>query len=67
MIIKEKGKYKLLEDIKVRNPRAIGGIAKGAVIEITQIDEGSHKVIGPQLMDWMYWELPVEKIPDGEG
>lgn len=67
MIITEKGKYKLLEDITTRGSRSIGGIAKGVVIEITQIDANSHKVIGPQLMDWTYWELPVEKIPGGEG
>lgn len=64
MRITEKGKYQLLEDIKVRNSCTIGTLPKGAIISITSIDDAYHKVIGPELLDWMYWELPVEKLPE---
>ncbi|KKL58454.1 hypothetical protein LCGC14_2225220 [marine sediment metagenome] len=62
MIVTEKGKYKLLKDFKVRNSIAIGTLEEGDVLEITQIDELTNKVIGPELMDWANNELPVEKI-----
>ena len=62
MIVTEKGKYKLLKDFKVRNSIEIGTLEEGDVLEITQIDELTNKVIGPELMDWANNELPVEKI-----
>ena len=62
MIVTEKGKYKLLKDFKVRNSIATGTLEEGDVLEITQIDELTNKVIGPELMDWANNELPVEKI-----
>ena len=61
MIVTEKGKYKLLKDLKTRNSVGAGTIPEGTAIKITQIDNIYHKVIGPELMGWMYWDLPVEK------
>lgn len=62
MIITEKGKYKILKDFTVRNSIASGTLSEGGILEITQIDDSTNKVIGPELMDWTYHELPVEKI-----
>ncbi len=62
MIITEKGKYKVLKDLKIRNTTSIGTLTEGSIIEITQVDEMTNKVIGPMLWDWMYHDLPLEKI-----
>ena len=62
MIITQTGNYKLLKDMKTRGTISIGDMPEGTIIEITQIDNGGHKVIGPQLMDWTYWDLPVEPV-----
>jgi len=62
LIITEKGKYRLLKDFKTSTAISIATIQKGAIIEITQVDENHHKVIGNDLFDWVYWDMPVEKI-----
>lgn len=62
MVIKEKGKYILLEDIGTRNAITTATIPKGTVINITQVDSWSHQVTGSPLLDWTPWDLPVVKI-----
>ncbi len=62
MIIKKTGKYRVLESFKTHNSISIGQINKGDIITITQIDIHYHKVIGSPLLDWEYWDLPVEKL-----
>jgi len=62
MIITEKGKYRTLKEFTDRGPISIGTVLADRIIEITQIDKNNHKVIGPQLSDWIYWDLPVEKV-----
>ena len=65
MKITEIGKYRLTKDIVFRtNSISSAKMYRGSVITITQIDEQYHKVIGPELGDWHYWELPVEKIAE---
>lgn len=62
MEIKEKGRYRLLKNIKTRSSIGIAEITAGTEITITQIDSRSRNVIGPDLMDWVHWDLPVEKV-----
>ena len=62
MTIKEPGFYRLTEEIKVRNLTTIATLPKGTVIEITQVSKRWQQVIGPALLDWMHWNLPVEKV-----
>ena len=57
MKIKKIGKYRLLRDFKTRNSTSVGTLPSGTVIEITQL--GGHKVIGPELYDWVYYDMPV--------
>lgn len=61
MIVNEIGKYKLLKDIITRNTYSIGTIPKDSIINITQIDSTYCQVIGNELFDWIYWDLPVVK------
>jgi len=61
MIIREVGRYKLTEDIKTRDTYSISTLPKGTILNITQIDNQYHKVIGEPLRDWTYWDLPVVK------
>ena len=63
MIITKPGKYRLLEDITNRSPISISIISKGEIIEVTQVDDIYHKVIGPPLFDWHRWDMPVEEMP----
>ena len=58
-IVKEEGKYVLTEDYVIRTSSTVGIIPKGTVLNITQIDEQYKKVIGDNLSDWCYWDLPV--------
>jgi len=62
MIVKETGKYRLLKEFIVRTSFSTGTLPKGTEINITQIDDVYHKVIGPELKDWRYWDIPVEPI-----
>ena len=64
MIIKTKGKYRLLQDYSIRKARSIYRIPKGAIIEITQIDEKYHHAIGPTLGDWVNWDMPVDMVKE---
>ena len=58
MQITKPGKYKLTERYSTRGSRSIKQFPAGVVIEITQVDLDGHKVIGPQLEDWEYYEIP---------
>lgn len=62
MIITEKGTYKALQDITTRGSFKVGTIPAGTEFIISQIDSGGHKVIGNIFFDWIYWDLPVEKV-----
>lgn len=66
MIIKEKGNYVLLKDVKTSNAGAICQLRKGTILYITQIDVNYRKVIGEPLFDWTYWDLPVRKLATEE-
>ena len=61
MIVKQIGKYRLLKDLQVRTPISIGTIPAGSIITITQISKDYRQVIGPELKDWHYYELPVKR------
>jgi hypothetical protein len=62
MIINKKGRYRLLQDRTMRGPISIETYPAGFEFEVTQIDSEHHKVIGPDLPDWQYWDMPVEEI-----
>jgi hypothetical protein len=63
MTITTPGRYRLTEDIALRGTISISTLPAGAEIEITQVDADGHKVIGPQLGDWLYWNIPAEPLP----
>lgn len=67
------GKYRLTQDFYTRGTCSCGWISKGSIIAITQIDHEYNKVIGPDLLDWTYNNMPLEPItvptqvePEGE-
>jgi hypothetical protein len=60
------GTYRLAELLTVRNAVSTGQLRVGDTIRITQIDRDGQKVIAPELLDWVGWELPVESIPDDQ-
>lgn len=62
MIVDKRGIYETLEDIPVRTSFSVCIIPKGKTITITQIDKIGHQVIGIELQDWTYWDLPVKMI-----
>ena len=63
MNIMEIGKYELTQDFTFQpNVISITTLTKGTVIEITQVDVDCHKVFGPKLGDWQFWNLPVKKL-----
>ena len=62
MKIDKKGKYKLLKDYTVRQSYSVKTLLKGTVLNVNQISDDYHKVISPELGDWVYWELPVEAV-----
>lgn len=62
MIITEIGRYRLLEDWSTRATNSIGQMKKGAILDITQVDKTYRQVLGPELMDWAPWDMPVEKV-----
>ena len=62
MIIKKPGKYKLLSDFDSRGGVSVLKLPKGTVIEITQIDEQGHRVIGPDLVDWTPWDIDAVRV-----
>jgi len=57
--VREKGKYVLVRDYIMRTGNSAGTIPKGTILDITQVDEQYHKVIGKGLSDWVHWNLPV--------
>lgn len=61
MRIEKIGKYRVMIPITTRNSCAICQIGIGSIIEITRVDYLYEKVIGPELLDWIHWELPVEE------
>jgi len=58
MKITKCGTYKLTEDLPVRNSIMVGVLAKGSIINITQIDEEYNKVSAVELLDWHYNDIP---------
>jgi hypothetical protein len=62
MIVAQPGKYRLTKDFVTRGSYSVGTIPAGTVIEITQVDRMGNQVIGPDLEDWTYWEMPVEAV-----
>ncbi len=64
MIVKEIGEYRLLKKYSVATSFSTGTLSEGSIIRVTQIDDIYHKVIGPELKDWRYWDLPVEPFKE---
>ena len=64
MIINKIGEYRVLRSFTTRNKLRVGSIKADSILKITQIDKKYHKVIGPALMDWIYWDLPVVFMGD---
>ena len=62
MIITKPGKYRLTKPISCFTLCEIVKLPVGKIVEITQIDHQYHKIIGPKLPDWIYWDAPLEKI-----
>lgn len=62
MKIEQPGKYRLLKDYPTRGTWSMGTLPAGKVLDITQIDRDGCQVIGPDLLDWAYWEMPVEPV-----
>jgi hypothetical protein len=62
MIIEKPGKYRLTERWSCRGSREIQHFSPGTVIEIKQVHE--HQMIGPQLCDWAYYEMPAELVTE---
>ena len=62
MIVNEPGKYKLTQDWTTRSSTSIRQVPAGTILEITQVDKTYHKVIGPALLDWMHWDIPVVRV-----
>lgn len=62
MVVNKKGKYKVVKDIHVRTSHSTYTITAGKIIYITQIDEIYKQVIGPEIEDWTYWELPIKYL-----
>ena len=42
----------------MRNSVMVGVLAKGVIINITQIDEEYNKVYAVELLDWHYNDIP---------
>ncbi len=61
MIIDKPGKYRLTKDWSSRGSISITQIPAGTVLTITKVDQTYRKVIGPKLLDWTSWDLPVEE------
>ena len=66
MIVRFRGVYVLTEDFLVRSANSIAVLSKGAEIIVTQVDMKVQKVIGPQLLNWTYWELTVMRKGESE-
>ena len=62
MIIKKIGKYKLLKDYSVQSSFGIRHYSAGIEIEITQVDSKNRHVIGPELGNWVGWDMPVVEV-----
>lgn len=62
MIICQPGYYRLLKAIVVRGPNSIHSIPQKTIMKITQINPRNRQIIGPSLPDWIYWDVPAEKI-----
>ena len=64
MIVNKAGKYRLLQDYKVHLAGAIYNFSTGTVITIKTIDQTNKKIIGPELGDWVGWDMPVEIVQE---
>ena len=65
MKIEKCGRYRLTQAFSSRGPISIVHLRAGMTIRIAQIDSINNRVIGPDLMDWMDNDLPVEEAPNG--
>ena len=62
MKIIETGRYILTEDFTVQGAWSIARLPSGSEIEITQVESEGHQVIGPELGDWHYHDIPCRPI-----
>jgi hypothetical protein len=64
MIITKTGFYRLTADYSSRSSGTISHMQGGTTIQITQVDNTWNKVIGPELLDWEYNDIPCEPASD---
>lgn len=64
MIVDKIGRYELEGRWSVRGGNWIEHHPAGEVIEITQIDRDGHKVTGPEIGDWVDWEIPAHLVKE---
>jgi len=59
MIVDRIGNYRLLEELKTWNAIGTATLPRNTILNIEQIDHEGQKIIGPRLLDWIGWNLPV--------
>ncbi len=65
MKVEKIGRYRFTEQRTLRtNSISSATFPVGMEISITQIDEEFNKIIGPELGDWQYNDLPLEIIAE---
>ena len=62
MKITEPGTYRLAQDWSSRGSQSIRQFNKGSILEMSWVDKTGRKVIGPQLLDWAPYDIPVEPV-----
>lgn len=58
MIISKVGRYKFLSNYITKG----SAIPESTIISVVQVDMKSNKIIGPELPNWLPWNLPVEEV-----
>ena len=65
MRITENGLYRLTETRSFRGSISVETWNKGKMFAVTQISKINGNVIGPEVPDWQYPEIPCEQIGEG--
>ncbi len=63
MIIREPGLYVLRSALRTRGTISVSIIPAGTPFPITQVDTAGQRVIGPDLEDWIGWDIDAEPAP----
>lgn len=64
MKITKPGLYRLTADWSTRGNWSMTNYKAGDVIEVSQIDSGSCKVICPKFLDWADNDIPAEPVKE---